>query len=113
MINLCKKLKSKGFKLGILANESHQWMNIKRKKGKLNDIFDVVSSSADMKLAKPQKEAFEIILHSLKSKSEETLFIDDRKINTIAAKEVGMKSILFTNINQLKKELLSFKISID
>lgn len=32
VIEICKKLKSEGFKLGMLANEALEWMNIKIKK---------------------------------------------------------------------------------
>ena len=112
-IDICRKLKLKGFKLGILANESLEWMDIKRKKGNLNSIFDKVYSSADIKSFKPDAESYNYVLNALNSKPEETLFIDNRGKNTEAAKNIGMKTILFKDCEQLKKELVSFSIYIE
>lgn len=105
ILDICKKLKQKSFKLGILANESSEWMDIKRKKGNLNKIFDIVYSSADIKTPKPFKESYDKILNSLNSTPEETLFIDNMDRNTIAAEELGIKSILFKDIIDLKNKL--------
>jgi len=113
MLNVCKVLKKQGCNLGLLANEASEWMDIKRKKGDLNKIFDKIFSSADIKLFKPNKEAYEYILNSLKSKPKETLFIDDMERNTKAAEKIGIQSIVFKNINRLKKDLAVFSININ
>ena len=113
VFNICKKLKSDGYKLGILANESLEWMNIKREKGNLNQIFDKVYSSADIGLCKPNKESYEFVLKSLGSKPGETLFIDNKEQNTKTAENIGLNTILFIDSKQLKKELASFSIHID
>jgi len=110
MISFCKVLKQKGYKLGMLANETYDWMNIKRQKGNLDKIFDVVYSSADIKSSKPSSESYLKTLKSLNAKPEETLFIDNLNSNIEAAEKLGIKSILFTNINQLKKELAEINV---
>ena len=113
VLELCKQLKDQGFKLGVLANESREWMNIKREKGNLNQKFDKVYSSADINIPKPNEESYKFILKELASKPEETLFIDNMERNTKAAEKIGLKTILYTNLDQLKKELVSFGISIN
>lgn len=110
MIELCEKLKQKGYKLGMLANETYEWMNIKRQKGNLDKLFDVVYSSADLKSAKPEKKAYLKTLGSLKAKPEETIFIDDRERNVLAAEKLGIKSFVFKDIEQLKKDLSKINI---
>lgn len=110
MINFCKILKRKGYKLGVLANETYDWMNIKRQKGNLDEIFDVVYSSADIKTPKPLSGSYLKTLMSLNAKPEETLFIDNTSRNIEAAEKLEMKSILFKDINQLKGELAEIKI---
>jgi FMN phosphatase YigB (HAD superfamily) len=110
MLKICSDLKKKGHKMGILANETLEWMDIKREKGKLNDIFDVVYSSADVKFPKPQKEAYLKTLKSLNAKPNETLFIDDKERNTKAAEALGMQSLVFKNIIQLKKDLSEISV---
>ena len=105
VLALCKSLKQKGYKLGILANESSYWMDIKRRKGRLEEIFDVVYSSADINCPKPVKESYERILAELDSKPTETLFVDNMERNIKAAKSLGIKSILYKDINYLRRRL--------
>jgi len=110
MLNLCKDMKKRGYKMGVLANETFEWMDIKREKGKLNEIFDVVYSSADLKFLKPLKESYLKTLESLNAKPGETLFIDNKEKNTKAAEKLGIKSLVFKNITQLKKDLTEIKV---
>jgi putative hydrolase of the HAD superfamily len=113
MLELCQTLKLKGFKLAILANESLEWMDIKRNKGNLNIIFDKVFSSADIKTYKPKKESYFHVLDSLKVNPCETLFIDNMERNTLAAESFGIKSIFFRNREMLIEDLKSFEIDIN
>jgi len=113
IIDICQKLKLKGFKLGILANESLEWMDIKREKGNLNSIFEKVYSSADIKLKKPDVKSYEYVLNALNSKQEETFFIDNLERNIKAAKNIGMEAIWFKDIEQLRRELVSHSINVD
>ncbi len=112
ILDLCRKLKNNNYKLGILANESLEWMDIKRNKGNLGKIFDVVYSSADLKTAKPDPKSYELILDRIKSKPENTLFVDNMERNIKAAEKLGIKSIVFKEIDQLKKELKNHSIRI-
>jgi len=41
----------------------------------------------------------------LNVKSEEAIFIDDKERNTKAAEALGIKSIIFKNFDQFKKDL--------
>ncbi len=58
-----------------------------------------------MGYAKPEKEMYEIILKRLDVKPEEAIFIDDRKENTEKARKMGIKNVLFSDINQMIYEL--------
>lgn len=110
MIDLCRELKDKGYKLGILANEGLEWMEIKREKGKLKEIFDIIYSSADIKIPKPEEGAYLRILKDLGSEPSETLFIDDLERNTSAAEKLGIKSFIFTGIDKLREDLKNLNI---
>jgi putative hydrolase of the HAD superfamily len=110
MILLAQRLKRNGYKIGILANEAEEWMDIKRKKGKLTALFDVVHGSADLRLAKPNAKAYTLTLKALHSRSEETVFIDNLTRNTSGAKRLGMQTIYFRDIVQLKKRLKAMGI---
>jgi FMN phosphatase YigB (HAD superfamily) len=43
----------------------------------------------------------------LGTRPEETLFIDDKQVNIDAAHAVGMKGVLFTNVDQLRVDLIA------
>ena len=52
------------------------------------------------------------MLERLKVKANECIYIDDREVNLEPAKKLGMKTILFRNAKQLKKELINYDIKI-
>lgn len=110
MLELLRKLKQK-YRLAGLPNIGKGWLDYKREKYKLDDIFDVIVSSGYAGVMKPDIEIYKIVLKKIKAKPEECLFIDDKKENLEPAKRLGMKTILFTDIENLKKELSSLKIS--
>ncbi len=73
----------------------------------LNAFKPNIYISYEMGCEKPDKEAFDHALKSMKLKPEETIFVDDAKENTEAAEKLGIHSILFKNANQLEKDLKS------
>lgn len=50
-------------------------------------------------------------MNSFNLKPSEIIYIDDRERDIQPAKELGMKTILFKNINQLKTTFTYFKIA--
>ena len=112
VLEVAKKLKDNGYKLVILANESIEAMDTKVKKFHLDKIFDNIYSSGEIGLAKPHKEAFEYVLNNLEVSSEEVVFIDNLKRNTKAAEKLGIKSIVFKDVEQLKKDLKMFGVEV-
>jgi len=104
MIEIAKKLK-KNYKLALLSNQIEDWLGEKIKEHQLDQIFDVIVPSYKAKVAKPDIEIFKSVLQQLNMKPEECLYIDDKEKNIPPAKELGMKTILFKNIEQMKKEL--------
>ncbi|MDD3648177.1 MAG: HAD-IA family hydrolase [Candidatus Dojkabacteria bacterium] len=109
-IELCEKLKKKGYKLGVLANEAFEWMDIKREKGNLDAVFDITYASADLKVPKPEAPAYLKTLESLNAKPEETIFIDNMERNTVAAEKLGIKSLLYKGLRQLGKDLINIGV---
>ena len=108
-ISLIRKLK-KDYKIGLLSNHIEDWLGNIIQEKKLDNMFDVIITSYDSKLAKPDIKIFKEILKKLKLKPMECVFIDDIKTNIPPAQKLGMKTIKFTNLNQLKKELNNFGI---
>jgi len=104
MIEIAKKLK-KNYKLALLSNQIEDWLEEKIKKHQLDKIFDVIVASYKEKIPKPDIEIFKITVERLGIQPEACVYIDDLEKNISPAKELGMKPILFKNIEQMKKEL--------
>ena len=56
------------------------------------------------------KKIFLHVLEEINSKPEESLFIDDQEKNVLAARKIGMKGIVYKDINELKKELTQLNV---
>lgn len=107
LLSFCKTLKRK-YKLVILSNNTKDWMDEEIGRFKLNSIFEKIYSSADLGISKPSREIFEYVFRDLGVKPQEIIFIDNQENNIEAAQALGINTILFRNLDQLKKDLSSF-----
>ena len=110
VLKFAENLKEQGFKIAILTNESRDGMEMKIQKFSLDKIFSRIYCSAFLGMEKPDKKIFEYVLQDLNMKGNELVFIDDREENIHSAAKLGIKSILFKNVNQLKKKLVKLEI---
>ncbi len=104
VFELIKKLK-KHYKLAILTNNSEEWLTFQNKKFDFKRKFDVIVSSHEIGVQKPNKKIYRFILGKLNCNANECIFIDNKRRNLKPAKQIGMKIILFKNFKQFKKEL--------
>ena len=98
MIRLVRELKQKGCRLYLLSNAT---MTFSRK---YKDIpwmvsvleqFDGLVFSAEVGMAKPDREIYEYVLNTFSLKAEECIFVDDFKENIEAAEALGIEGYLF------------------
>ena len=61
--------------------------------------------SHEIKMAKPNKKLFEHVLADLNIEASKCIFIDDKQKNIDAARECGIRGIVFSSVEQTKKEL--------
>lgn len=102
-LNLLSQLKSR-YKLFLLSNTNH--IHIKEIKKKLGDdmwgnfanLFDKMYLSHQVKIRKPEKNIFRLILSEQQLNANEVLFIDDSYQHIKAAKKLNF------NTYHLKKE---------
>jgi putative hydrolase of the HAD superfamily len=100
-------LKQRGILTAILSNigdtvlanmlREHLWLS----------RFDVHVWSYQLLMAKPDAAIYQHALKQLGTRPEETLFIDDKQVNIDAAHALGMKGLLFTNVDQLRADLVA------
>lgn len=86
-------LKSKGYKLGIIANQAPGTKERLERYGILH-FFDEVVASAEEGISKPDQRIFEIALQRANCLPGEAVMIGDRLDNDILpAKALGMKTV--------------------
>jgi putative hydrolase of the HAD superfamily len=110
IIEVVNELKIKGYKLGILSNDTDEGAKIIRRDEHLEDLFDLILVSAETGLAKPKKEAFLDFADKLNVLPKEILFIDDAKSNIETAHQLGMDTILCVDPSDVRRALYLKKI---
>ncbi len=100
-------LRLKEFKIGLLTNMGPGTLDEVFSEQERNKLFDVVVVSSEVGLIKPSRDIFELTSERLGVPADETVFIDDRPVNTDGAERTGMKTILFTTNKQFEVELSS------
>jgi len=103
LFSLAGRLRRAGCKIALLSNTEKPAVELIRKQK--YDVFDVEVFSCLEGTAKPERKIYEITLDRLGTPAGQTLFIDDRQDFIDGAQKVGLQTILFKNIEQLKKDL--------
>ena len=109
LVDYVESLK-KNYKIHMLSNAidldagNSDWEHLIHKQ------FDTIYKSFGIGHKKPNKEAYLHVLEKINAKSEECIFVDDLQVNIDAANNLGMKGILYTNLNQLKEDFDNLKI---
>jgi epoxide hydrolase-like predicted phosphatase len=100
-LNFLKDIRLGGIKTAVLSNTiaiyapAHASAGINKESG-----FEPIIYSWQVKLAKPQKEIFELAINELKVKPEDIIFIDDKPEHIKGAASMGMHTILFEDTNK-------------
>ncbi len=101
------QLKQSGILTAILSNMGDSVLeNMKREFDWLSR-FDVLVWSYQLHIAKPDPAIYLHTLQQLGTRPDETLFIDDKRINVEAARDLGMQAIEFTTIDRMRQDLIA------
>ncbi len=110
ILSLLLKLRLK-YKLGALTNLTEQRYGADVKMG-LYNYFDFSVLSFKEELKKPDPNFFLKALERAQCTPEEAVFIDDQAKNTDAAERLGIKSILYKDIDSLLKRLAILGVEV-
>jgi epoxide hydrolase-like predicted phosphatase len=105
LLEFIRSLKPK-CKVGLISNA---WSGLRAyiERERFEDVFDHMTISAEVGVAKPEAKIFHFALKHLQVGAKEAVFVDDFEANIEACEKVGMKGILFrdaeSTIKQLKK----------
>jgi putative hydrolase of the HAD superfamily len=76
----------------------------------LEGRFDYYFASFQIKMAKPDPDAFRYVINALSCEPSEILFLDDSRMNVDAARLVGMKAERACGIDQVEKILSEYGV---
>jgi putative hydrolase of the HAD superfamily len=93
---LTREFRARGGRTAMLSNGVPEIMAQIRADRPLGDVFDAVIVSCEVGLAKPDAAIYELTLERMGARATDTLFVDDRAINTAAAEALGIATITFS-----------------
>lgn len=105
-IDYIYKLKENGYKLYLLTNitdASYEYINSSIN---IDELFDGGAYSFKEHLIKPDHEFYNILIKRYNLNKEETIFFDDAEKNVKAGNCIGIKSILFKSIEDIKNNII-------
>ena len=107
-IDALKLLKEKKYECYVLSNWSWETFQNMENDYPFLKLFDGLIISGKEKIVKPNKEIYLLAIKRFNLKAKETVFIDDRIENIIAAKNLGFKTIHLINPELIKNEIKKF-----
>ena len=108
LVEIIKNVRKSGLKTVLVSNTSGLVMRpiIKTYFGTdIDNLFDEIIISSEVKILKPDQRIYELALDKLGINPDEAIFIDDSEEYLQGARAIGIKTFLFTNNNDIKKEL--------
>lgn len=95
------------YRLSVLSNNSSLSIDDTIKRF-LFDRFPVQTYSHEVGMLKPNHNIYRYHLTILEANPDSCLFIDDKPDNVEAARNLNMKTLLFTDTSSLKKDVTQF-----
>lgn len=114
MIAFIKKLKvQNGLKIVTVSNEARELNTYRIQTFKLNSVIDFFVSSCYVHLRKPDTAIFNLALDTAQVTAAEVVYIDDVKIFTDVATDLGIKSIHHTDWQSTSKALADMGLLVE
>jgi putative hydrolase of the HAD superfamily len=101
-------LQKQGYKLGILSNMPHEFLDRFEKEIDVFTAADFACFSCRVGLIKPEVDIYHVVLKGLEVLPEEAVFFDDLQENVAAAEKLGIKSVLWRGLEDAKEKFAAF-----
>lgn len=95
----------KNHKIGMLSNVATNWVRDYFLSPEEQQLFSAMVFSFEVGIGKPDAEIYKLTLQKLGAEPNESIFIDDNERYCQAAKDLGVKAILYKDFEQMKVEL--------
>lgn len=90
-------------RIGLCSNAPSGFVESLLTQYNLEHLFDVIVISSNVQMVKPDTEIYLHTLKQLDADPETTLYIDDTADNIHAAKQLGMRAVLFADKDDLSR----------
>lgn len=90
----------------LLSKNTRSQLSDAKKKLNMHKSFNYVINTWELGLPKASRETMVYILGKFKLSANEVLYVDDQKENLIEAKKLGIKTILYQDLESFKKEFV-------
>jgi len=104
MEGIIERLHKAGYTVSLLSNTYDIHVKSNKLKG-FFDLFDNLFLSSQLHLRKPDIEKYKYVLEVLDAKGKECIFIDDKLMNLVPAKKLGIFVIRFKSFEKFNKYL--------
>jgi putative hydrolase of the HAD superfamily len=105
MIELMSSLRGEGYRMALLTNNVREWEPYWRALAPVEEIFEHVVDSAFVGMRKPDREIYDLAVARLDVAPEACLFVDDLERNCVAAREIGMSTVVYRSAEQATAEI--------
>lgn len=105
MRQILMHLRAYGYHLYGLSNYSHKIYDIERRLTIFRNLEGQIISS-DIHITKPDPRIFKFLLAKYGLRAEDSLFIDDRKVNVDAARSLGFDAMVFPDVPFTEEQIL-------
>ena len=112
MLDWLQSLSAAGMKTAILSNMQAGMIRHARENFPWLGWLTWQTLSAEVRSIKPEPAIYEHCLRGLGVAAAESLFIDDREVNVLAAQSLGIHAIQYESLDQLRKYLQRAEFSI-
>lgn len=104
-IELVREVSASGHPLFVLSNMHLASADYLEQTHRIWDLFDGVVFSSRIQQVKPEPAIYRYLLHEHRLDPSETVFIDDVQENLIAAADLGIRTLQFTDAPQCRADL--------
>ena len=111
-VHTMQKLKAAGYRLYSLTNIPADIMDELRQREWFS-LFDGGVASCDVHLCKPEPAIYTTLMQTCNLAYDESIFIDDNKVNAQAAYNLGITGILYKNPKSFERALHACGIVLD
>ena len=93
IVHRARELKSGGLPIALLTNNVAEWGDHWRATFPVDELFEIVVDSCEVKLRKPDPAIYELTCARVGVAPNESVFLDDNPDNIAAANMLGMETV--------------------